>query len=94
MPATLTIGLIGDYNPAAPSHPATNDAIAHAASALGLRVDARWIGTEPWTDPASLDRLNDFHGLWASPGTPYRSLNGALAAIRHARERGLPFTGT
>lgn len=94
MPTPLRIGIIGDFNPALPSHPPTNDAILHAADALALDVDLQWLGTERWTDPAALPELEAYDGLWAAPGSPYKSLEGALAAIRTARERGLPFTGT
>jgi CTP synthase (UTP-ammonia lyase) len=38
--------------------------------------------------------LAAFDGLWAAPGSPYRSLEGALAGVRFARERGVPFFGT
>jgi CTP synthase (UTP-ammonia lyase) len=94
MSSKLTLGLIGDFDAAAPSHRATNAAIAHAAAAMGVEVETRWIGTEAWVDEARLGELEAFNGLWATPGSPYRSLEGALGAIRYARERGLPFTGT
>jgi len=32
--------------------------------------------------------------VWCTPGSPYRSEAGALRAIRHARERRVPFLGT
>jgi CTP synthase (UTP-ammonia lyase) len=35
-----------------------------------------------------------FDGLWCVPGSPYASMEGALNAIRQARESGLPFLGT
>jgi len=35
-----------------------------------------------------------YGGIVAAPGSPYASMEGVLAAIRHARERGVPFTGT
>ncbi|HEY3480252.1 MAG TPA: hypothetical protein VGL02_15245, partial [Streptomyces sp.] len=35
-----------------------------------------------------------FDGIWLLPGSPYRSEAGALAAVRTAREDGLPFLGT
>ena len=34
------------------------------------------------------------HALWCVPGSPYRSMQGALTAIRYARENKLPFLGT
>jgi len=43
---------------------------------------------------ADPDRLARLDGVWLAPGSPYRSLDGALLAIRHARERGVPLVGT
>lgn len=39
-------------------------------------------------------RLAVFDGVWIAPGSPYRSMEGALGAIRYARERGVPLVGT
>ncbi len=35
-----------------------------------------------------------FQGLLVAPGSPYESMEGALAAIRVARSRGVPLLGT
>jgi CTP synthase (UTP-ammonia lyase) len=32
--------------------------------------------------------------VWIAPASPYRSMDGALRAIRYARERGVPLVGT
>jgi CTP synthase (UTP-ammonia lyase) len=55
-------------------------------------VALEWIGTET-VDP-SAPALERCDGLWSIPASPYRSTEGALAAIRFARERGIPFLGT
>src|SRR5205809_607084 len=39
-------------------------------------------------------KLELFHGIWCVPGSPYRSMDGALRANRFARENGRPFLGT
>lgn len=39
-------------------------------------------------------RLARFGAIWCVPGSRYASTAGALAAIRFARERSLPFLGT
>ncbi len=39
-------------------------------------------------------RLAAYDGLWIAPASPYRSMEGALGAIRYARERGVPLVGT
>jgi CTP synthase (UTP-ammonia lyase) len=38
--------------------------------------------------------LEKFAGFWLVPGSPYRSMAGALAVVRFARERAIPFLGT
>jgi len=90
---TMKIGIIGDYNPAFPPHPATSEAIRHAAESLGLTTETEWIPTDS-ISPSPDARLSEFAGLWASPGSPYRSMAGALSGIRFAREHGVPLLGT
>ena len=94
MEGMVRIGIIGDYNPDSRYHRATTDAVGHAGAALGIEAAAEWIPTESIAvgDPAAA--LHRFLGLWCSPGSPYRSMEGALAAIRFARERRRPFVGT
>jgi CTP synthase (UTP-ammonia lyase) len=88
------IGIIGDYKPENQSHRATNDAVRHSAATTGLDVDARWLGTEEMTDPDGPERLRQFGGLWIAPASPYKSMAGALLAIRTAREQRIPLLGT
>ena len=92
MKKNVKIGIIGDFNPDYPSHVATNEAIDQAGNALGISVDVQWLPTiELEKQPALLEQ---FHGLWCSPGSPYKSVIGALEAIRFAREKDYPFLGT
>ena len=87
------IGIIGDYDAEYPIHRATNAALETAGRGLEVGVDYEWVATDsvPLGDAR---RLAGFDGLWAAPGGPYRSLDGALRGIRFARERGIPFVGT
>jgi CTP synthase (UTP-ammonia lyase) len=90
----IRIGVVGDFHPASPSHPPTTVALSHAAAALGLEVESCWQPT-PELDAAGAERLLEgFSGLWIASGSPYRSLAGALRAIRFARERGRPLVAT
>ncbi len=89
----LSIGVIGDFDPAFPPHPATDAALRHSAQRLGAGVDVRWLATDSLA-AADLGRALAGDGLWCAPGSPYRSLEGALRAVRFAREADLPFLGT
>lgn len=85
---TIKIGIIGDHNPANPTHAFTEAGIRHAGEALGTPIEPVWLPTDR---PADYAR---FQGLFGSPGSPYRSFDGALAGIRYARENNVPFIGT
>ena len=91
MKETLAIGLVGDHDAAVTAHRAIPVALALAAKALRVELRHEWIATDTITSAA---RVAAFDGLWCVPGSPYRSMDGALLAIRHARERGVPFLGT
>ncbi|MBB5085173.1 CTP synthase C-terminal region-related (seleno)protein [Nonomuraea endophytica] len=92
MTRPLRIAIIGDLDPSFPPHQATNGALEHAAAYLGVGVDIRWVATEPLeTDLAGVEAADV---LWCAPGSPYKSLAGALGALRHGREHGVPTLGT
>ncbi|GII60914.1 hypothetical protein Skr01_09990 [Sphaerisporangium krabiense] len=92
MDRSLRVAVIGDRDPRFPSHLATEDALRHAAAYLGIRVDIRWLATEPLESDLAEVKAADV--LWCAPGSPYRSLRGALAALRHGREHSVPTLGT
>jgi CTP synthase (UTP-ammonia lyase) len=94
MDRTVTIGIIGDYDEKKTSHPATNAAIEHAAGHLGVKTEVTWLPTPSFLTEEGQQKLGQFDGCWVSPGSPYRSLEGAIKAIQIAREMGRPFIGT
>lgn len=86
------LALIGDYRADVPAHIAIPQALALACGATGAKIEWTWIGTEKITD-ARRD-LVGYDGVWCVPASPYKNMDGALAAIRYARENRLPFLGT
>lgn len=86
-----TIGLIGDYDASVTAHQAIPVALQLAENALGISVKFQWIPTESILHESC---VADFDGLWCVPASPYRSEDGALRAIRYARENSRPFLGT
>ncbi|MFE1884598.1 CTP synthase [Streptomyces diastatochromogenes] len=88
---TATLALVGDRSPNVVSHtrvPLLLDALAERDR---LVLDAYWIPSE---DAAAEGAVRGFDAVWVLPGSPYRSEAGVLAAIRTAREEGIPFLGT
>jgi CTP synthase (UTP-ammonia lyase) len=74
-----------------PPHRAIPLAVQRAADEASMHVECRWVPTEQLT---SVERVDSFHGLWCVPASPYKSMSGALLAIRYARENDVPFIGT
>lgn len=87
----LRVALVGDRSASVVAHGAIPLALARAARVSERAIEPTWVPT----DTASIvDRLAEHDAIWCVPGSPYRSMEGALAAIRYARERGIPFLGT
>jgi CTP synthase (UTP-ammonia lyase) len=91
---SVRIGILGDFNPEFRSHHATNDSLQHAARKLEIKVESEWIQTLSLTDEGAGKILEGFDGLWASPGSPYKSFDGMLKGIEFARHHDWPFLGT
>ncbi|MFE6364476.1 hypothetical protein ACFVP3_31380 [Streptomyces sp. NPDC057806] len=85
------IALVGDRSPNVVSHTRIPLLLDALAARERLVLDAYWIPTEEAGAPGAVD---GFDALWVVPGSPYRSEAGVIAAIRTARERGIPFLGT
>ncbi|WP_223570542.1 CTP synthase [Pseudomonas sp. BF-R-26] len=87
----IRIALIGDHDPQVTAHQAIPIALGMAAEHSGTDIQFQWLAT----DTINADTpLNDFDGFWCVPASPYRDMDGALRAIRFAREQQRPFLGT
>ncbi|MBP5950023.1 CTP synthase C-terminal region-related (seleno)protein [Pseudomonas sp. P42] len=87
----ISVALIGDYDPQVTAHQAIPVALALVAEQLDRQVQFEWLAT----DQIHADTpLNKFDGFWCVPASPYKSEQGALRAIRFAREQQRPFLGT
>ncbi len=86
-----SIALVGDYDPAVTAHQAIPKALDLASAKLQTSLQWTWVGTDSIASP---DALTSFDAIWCVPASPYKNMDGALSAIRHARENKLPFLGT
>ncbi len=87
----LQIALVGDYNPAITAHVAIPKALGLSSKFLKVDLEPHWLATETITNAKMLESLG---AIWCVPASPYKSMNGALTAIRYARENNIPFLGT
>ena len=85
------IALVGDYNEDVIAHRCIPDAL-RLASTGAPSITFKWIATTALTDAAR--ELEPFSAVWLVPASPYASMEGALSAVRFARETDRPFLGT
>jgi CTP synthase (UTP-ammonia lyase) len=88
---TIRIALVGDRDDTITAHRAIPLALDRVGAELDARVEGAWLATDTID---GVQRLAGFDAVWCVPGSPYRDMDGALLAIQHARETGLPFLGT
>jgi CTP synthase (UTP-ammonia lyase) len=78
----MKIAIVGDYRPGNETHRAVTEGLTIAGAEI------EWVRSDEVDGTA--ERLAVYGGVVAAPGSPYANMEGALAAIRHARERGCP----
>ena len=87
----MRIALVGDRRESVRAHARIEPALTLASRELEVSLAVTWIATDtigPSFDAAAFD------GVWCTPGSLYASTDGALRAVRSAREQGVPFVGT
>ncbi len=89
----VQIAIVGDWNPAWSHHVKLDESLQHAAVQIAVSLDARWIPTDSLS-AGGTGLLDEFDGIWCASGSPFKSMEGALSAIRYARDRKKPFFGT
>ena len=95
MKRAIRIGIVADYDSKNKYHVATEQSVAHAAEALGIQAESLWLNTDTLDNtPDEEARFTECDAIWCGTSSPYRNMEGALRAIRFARERGWPFFGT
>ena len=82
----MLVGVVGDYKPGNETHATLDSSLAHAGVAW------EWVATD--AVPSAEELARRYAGLWIAPASPYLSMDGALAAVTAARERGIPLVGT
>jgi CTP synthase (UTP-ammonia lyase) len=87
---TPRIALVGDRSANVRAHARIPVIIDALLGREGIALDPYWIATP---DAVECD-LRGFDAIWLAPGSPYASADGAFAAVRTAREQGIPFLGT
>jgi CTP synthase len=89
----VTIGIVGKYVDLPDAYLSVVEALRHGAAANDRALDLRWIPSDELTGMLASSYLEDLDGIVVPGGFGSRGVEGKIAAIRYARERGVPYLG-
>ncbi len=89
----LVIGLIGKYVELQDAYKSILESFIHAGAVNESKVQVIPIHSEFITLENVGEKLGSLDGLLVAPGFGHRGIEGKIAAVKYARESGLPFFG-
>jgi CTP synthase len=95
----VRIGIVGKYVTLGDSYLSVVEAVKHAAFHYGGNLELRWLASDDLTHDSTSSKesgerlLEGLDGIVVPGGFGVRGIEGKLVAIRHAREKNIPFLG-
>ncbi len=89
----VNIGLVGKYVELKDAYKSIMESFVHAGTANQCKVNLKMIHSEDITPENAVEKLKDLNGILVAPGFGERGIEGKITAIRHAREKQIPFLG-
>jgi len=89
----VTIAMVGKYVGLRDAYLSVAEALKHGGFANQAKVGIRWVDAELLNNETASELLRDVDGIVVPGGFGYRGIEGKIAAIRYARENGIPFLG-
>ena len=91
---TVNIAAIGKYVGLEDAYKSLNEALVHGGIVNHARVETKWVNAEELEGPSQVARmLEGTDGILVPGGFGARGTAGKIAAVRFARENGIPFFG-
>jgi CTP synthase len=90
----IRIAMVGKYVSLADSYASVNEALSHAGAQQGLGVIIENVDSQEFeTNPETLRKLSEFHGILIPQGFGKRGSEGKILAANFARENAIPYLG-
>jgi CTP synthase len=89
----VRIGIVGKYIEVKDSYKSLCEALAHGGIAHEVAVDVEWVDAERLEREGLAGHVEGLDGILVPGGFGDRGIEGKIQAIRHARERLVPYFG-
>jgi CTP synthase len=88
----VKIAMVGKYVDLTESYKSLSEALTHAGMHTRARVEIQYVDSEA-VERDGVDALKDVDAILVPGGFGKRGVEGKIAAIRYAREHGVPYLG-
>lgn len=89
----VSIGIVGKYVELHDAYMSVKEALFHAASLLGKRLEIQWIHSSDVEKSSNLEMLRNLQGIVVPGGFGERGIEGKIIAAQYAREHQIPYLG-
>ncbi len=89
----VRVAIVGKYVNLRDAYLSVIEALRHGGFHHGARIDISWVSSDELAGSDASEVLADIDGIVVPGGFGWRGVEGKLEAIRHARERRVPFLG-
>jgi CTP synthase (UTP-ammonia lyase) len=92
----IRLAIVGDFDRGVTAHEGIDTSLARAQQTIWPDLSWEWWHTSLLPECAQhmTEVIGVPDGIWCAPASPYENTEGAIAAIRYARESDTPFLGT
>ena len=87
------VAIVGKYTHVRDAYKSIIEAFVHAGAANRARVNLRWVESTDVETRGAAALLADVDGILVPGGFGERGIEGKIAAVRHAREKSVPYFG-
>jgi len=88
----VTIGMVGKYVDLTESYKSLNESLSHAGIQNKVKVNIRYIDSEDF-EAGDMSQLDGLDAILVPGGFGKRGVEGKIAAVKYARENGVPYLG-
>jgi CTP synthase len=90
---TVRIAMAGKYTQLADAYLSVLEALEHAGTHHGAKVEVEWVDVETLDSPETQTLLESVDGILVPGGFGVRGVEGKIRAARYARENEVPYLG-